>query len=55
MVSAMLPLIAVIVLYFVHPIETRIWVMIALTAAFAIAITLLTSAKNHEIFVATAG
>lgn len=54
MVSALLPVIAVLILYYVKPTPDRIYIMLGLTSIFAFALAIFTSAKHHEIFAATA-
>ncbi|KAK4549982.1 hypothetical protein LTR36_002949 [Oleoguttula mirabilis] len=53
-VSALLPVVAVLVLFYVKATHDRIYIMLGLTALFAFAIAIFTSAKHHEIFAATA-
>jgi hypothetical protein len=52
--AASLPVVAVLILYFIKNTLKRIYVLIGLTVAFAISTKLLTSAKSIEIFAATA-
>jgi len=52
--SALLPIIAILVLYFVKSTLKRIYISIGLTAAFAVAMKLFTDAKKVELFAATA-
>lgn len=53
-VSALLPVAAVLILFYVKATHDRIYIMLGLTALFAFALAILTSAKHHEIFAATA-
>lgn len=52
--SAVLPTLAILVLYFVKNMIKRIGLVILFTAIFAIAMAVLTGAKKIEIFSATA-
>jgi hypothetical protein len=52
--AATLPVIAILILYFIKDTLRRIYVLIGLTVAFAVATKVLTSAKSIEIFAATA-
>ena len=52
--SSMLPLLAVLVLYFVKETLQRIYVMLAFTLTFASSLAIFTSARRIEIFASTA-
>lgn len=52
--SSVLPIVGVIVLYFVKNTLARIGIIAAMTALFSLCLALLTSAKKSEIFAATA-
>ena len=52
--SALLPTLAILVLYFVTSMKTRIGLVILFTTVFAVLLALFTSAKRVEIFSATA-
>jgi hypothetical protein len=50
----MLPIIATVVLYFVHNMGKRLGIIAAFTALFSLALALLTRATMQEVFAATA-
>ncbi|KAF2177467.1 hypothetical protein K469DRAFT_807666 [Zopfia rhizophila CBS 207.26] len=52
--AATLPSVAVLLLYFIKNTVTRLYVLIGLTAAFAIAVKYLASGKTNQVFGATA-
>ena len=52
--SSILPVIAILVLYFVQRTVVRLYVTIGLTTLFASSLAIFTSARHHEIFAATA-
>lgn len=53
-ISSLLPVIAIVILYFVEQTKTRIWIMIGLTTAFATVLATVTSARSQDVFAATA-
>jgi hypothetical protein len=52
--SAIIPSVAIIVLYFIHSMLARILVSVAFSSVFAVAVALLTAARSAEVFAATA-
>ncbi|KAK4550076.1 hypothetical protein LTR36_003043 [Oleoguttula mirabilis] len=53
-ISAVLPLVAIVILYYVQRTETRIWITVLMTTIFATVLATLTSARSQEVFAATA-
>ena len=53
-ISSALPMMAIVILYYVQRTETRVWITMCLTVVFATMLATLTSAKSQEIFAATA-
>ena len=54
-ISAILPVISVIILYFVHSMIARLGIVAAFTAVFVLTLAVVTDACGVEIFAATAG
>jgi hypothetical protein len=52
--SSIIPILAILVLYFIKSTSQRIYIMIGFTAVFAAALTTFTSARRIEIFASTA-
>lgn len=52
-ISSILPAVSIIALYFIHSLIVRLWVIIAFTASFAIALAVLVKPRRVEIFAAT--
>lgn len=52
--SSILPTLAILVLYYVHDMVQRIGLLIVFTTLFAVALAVLTNAKQVEVFSATA-
>ncbi|KAF2719953.1 hypothetical protein K431DRAFT_347565 [Polychaeton citri CBS 116435] len=52
-VASVLPVLAILILYVVKDTTNRIYITIAMTFVFALALAMFTSAKHHEIFAAT--
>jgi hypothetical protein len=51
----MLPIIGVIILYFIDNLRARLGVVAAFVAVFSLALAMVTDAKRADIFAATAG
>jgi hypothetical protein len=54
LISTLIPIAAIIVLYFVSDMSTRLAMVCLFTALFSVALSLVTAAKRVEIFAATA-
>ncbi|CZR56646.1 uncharacterized protein PAC_06535 [Phialocephala subalpina] len=54
MLSAMVPAVSIVALYFEKNLLNRIWIMMGLTLAFAAILSIFTGAKRIEVFSATA-
>jgi hypothetical protein len=54
LISSLIPIAAIVILYLLSDMKTRLAVVCAFTAIFAIALSLVTDAKRVEIFAATA-
>jgi hypothetical protein len=54
MLSSLLPIVSIVVLYFVHSSPSRLGIIAGFTAVFSLAISLVTNATRVENFAATA-
>ena len=52
-ISSILPAVSIIVLYFIRSLMVRLWVIIAFTTSFAIALAALVKPRRVEVFAAT--
>lgn len=53
-IASVLPVMAIVVLFYIHNLESRIWVTVCMTWVFAATLAITTSVRPQELFTATA-